>query len=75
MRACPHQAARTNRASPRASALPNTLHAEPPLPGIISDSIFMRGVDDGGQVDVVLGEDGMHFRLPKDGDAIEQESL
>ena len=38
-------------------------------------SIFMRGVEDEGQVEVVIGEDGMHFRLPTGSDAIELESL
>ena len=50
-------------------------HMVPPLPGLISDSVFMRGVDDGGKVDVVLGEDGMHFHLPGGSDAIDRESL
>jgi ribonuclease Z len=50
-------------------------HRVPPLPGFLAGSVFMRGVDDGGEVEVVLGEDGMHFRMPADGDAIELESL
>jgi ribonuclease Z len=50
-------------------------HMVPPLPGIISDSIFMRGVDDEGKVNVVLGEDHMHFTLPAGGSEIRQDSL
>lgn len=50
-------------------------HRVPPLPSVLAREVFFRGVDDGGEVTVVLGEDGMHFRLPGDGDEIEQEAL
>ncbi len=50
-------------------------HMVPPVPGPLVGTIFLRGVEDGGQVEVVLGEDGMHFRLPRNSDAIELESL
>jgi ribonuclease Z len=50
-------------------------HMVPPLPGPLVGSIFQRGVDDGGQVEVVLGEDGMHFRLLGGADSLEQDSL
>jgi len=49
-------------------------HLVPPLPGRIRSWFFTRGLE-GGDVEVVMGEDGMHFRLPADSDAIEQETL
>lgn len=45
-------------------------HLVPPVPGLIRKWLFMRGVEEG-DVDVMLGEDGMHFRLPPDSEAIE----
>jgi ribonuclease Z len=50
-------------------------HLVPPLPGLLTRSVFLRGVDDGGEVEVVLGEDGLHFRLPAGSEQIEQEAL
>jgi ribonuclease Z len=50
-------------------------HMVPPLPGPLVSSLFMRDVDDDGQVAIVLGEDGMHFRLPGQAGPIERESL
>ena len=47
-------------------------HMVPPLPGPLMSSIFMRGVDDEGKVNVVLGEDLMHFRLPVGGEEVQQ---
>jgi ribonuclease Z len=45
-------------------------HLVPALPGPLRKWLFMRDVD-GGDVDVILGEDGMTFRLPPNSDAIE----
>ncbi len=45
-------------------------HLVPPVPGPLRKWLFMRGVD-GGEVDLILGEDGMQFRLPANSDAIE----
>lgn len=45
-----------------------------PIPGRLRSWFFTRGLESG-DVDVVLGEDGMHFRLPADSEAIEQEAL
>ena len=49
-------------------------HLVPPLPGLLRSWFFTRGLE-GGDVDVVVGEDGMHFRLPADSQTIEQENL
>ena len=49
-------------------------HLVPPLPGRLRSWFFTRGLE-GGDVDVVLGEDGMHFRLPAGSETIEQETL
>jgi ribonuclease Z len=45
-------------------------HLVPPVPGPLRKWLFMRDVN-GGDVDVILGEDGMRFRLPVNSDAIE----
>lgn len=50
-------------------------HMVPRVPGPLTKWLFTRNIDDGNEVDVVLGEDGMHFRLPAGSDAIEQENL
>ena len=42
-------------------------HLVPPI-----SWFFTRDLEDG---DVVVGADGMHFRLPADSDTIEQETL
>lgn len=49
-------------------------HLVPPIPGRLRSWFFTRGLE-GGDVDVVLGEDGMHLRLPANSEAIEQETL
>jgi len=49
-------------------------HLVPPIPGRLRSWFFTRGLESG-DVDVVVGEDGMHFRLPAASDTIEQESL
>jgi ribonuclease Z len=49
-------------------------HLVPAVPGRLRGFLFMRGLEEG-DVDVVLGEDGMHFRLPSGTAAIEQETL
>jgi hypothetical protein len=45
------------------------------MPGILAGSVFMRGVEDTGEIDIVLGEDGMHFRLPAGSQEISQDQL
>lgn len=50
-------------------------HLVPPLPGLLADQVFMRGVDDEGKVEVVLGEDHMHFTLPSGGSAVLRDDL
>ena len=47
-------------------------HMVPPLPGLLVGTFFMRGVDDEGKVNVVLGEDLMRFRLPAGSDEVQQ---
>jgi ribonuclease Z len=47
-------------------------HMVPPLPEFLVGTVFMRGVDDEGKVDVVLGEDLMRFRLPAGSDEVQQ---
>lgn len=49
-------------------------HLVPPVPGRLRNWLFTEGLE-ADDVDVVLGEDGMHFRLPANSEAIEQESL
>jgi ribonuclease Z len=49
-------------------------HIVPPLPGWLRSWFFTRGLE-GGDVDVVLGEDGMHFRLPADSETVQQDRL
>jgi len=50
-------------------------HRVPPLPGILAGAVFLRGIDTGGELEVVLGEDGMHFHLPEGSDEILQDEL
>ena len=45
-------------------------HLVPPVPGPLREWLSMRDVD-AGDVDVILGEDGMRFRLPANSDVIE----
>jgi ribonuclease Z len=47
-------------------------HMVPPLPEFLVGTVFMRGVDDEGKVDVVLGEVLMRFRLPAGSDEVQQ---
>jgi len=49
-------------------------HLVPPLPGFMAERVFLGNLGDQGDLDVVLGEDGLHFRLPPGG-GIEQDSL
>ncbi|MGD2047400.1 MAG: MBL fold metallo-hydrolase [Gemmatimonadota bacterium] len=49
-------------------------HLVPPIPGRLRSWLFTRGLESG-DVEVVLGEDGMHFRLPPGSETIEQETL
>ena len=50
-------------------------HVVPPPPNAVAERLLMRGVDEAWSGEVVLGQDGMHFRLPRGSDAIEQEQL
>lgn len=45
-------------------------HLVPPVPGPMRKWLFLRDLDSG-DVDVIVGEDGMHFRLPAGSDEIE----
>ena len=45
-------------------------HLVPQVPGPLRKWLFLRDVEVG-DVDVILGEDGMRFRLPANSDAIE----
>ena len=45
-------------------------HLVPPLPGPLRSAFFLRDID-AGEVDVVLGEDGMLLRLPAGSGAVE----
>jgi ribonuclease Z len=47
-------------------------HLVPAPPNAVAESLFLRGVSDAWDGEVVLGEDGMHFTLPAGGDAIER---
>jgi len=49
-------------------------HLVPSTPGRLRRRLFTRGLEEG-DVEVVLEKDGMHFRLPADSEAIEQETL
>jgi ribonuclease Z len=49
-------------------------HLVPPVSGFMARRIFLGDLGDKGDVDVLLGEDGMHFRLDPDG-GIERDSL
>lgn len=47
-------------------------HLVPPVPSPFRNWLFMRGVEEG-DVDVIIGEDRMQFRLPPGSDAIERD--
>lgn len=50
-------------------------HLVPRVPGPLRSWLFMRNIDAGDRLDVMLGEDGLYFRLPAESDAIERESI
>jgi ribonuclease Z len=50
-------------------------HIIPMLPNALAERAFLRGVDDVRPNGVVLGHDGMVFKLPGGSDAIERSSL
>ncbi len=50
-------------------------HLVPAVPSPIRKWLFLRDIDAGDELDVIVGEDGMHFRLPAGSDTIEQEVL
>jgi len=43
-------------------------HLVPPVSGMVAGRIFLGELGDKHGVDVMLGEDGLHFRLDPDGD-------
>lgn len=45
-------------------------HLVPPVPSALAGQAFLRGLGGRDEVDVRLGEDGMHFRLPGDEDGV-----
>ena len=49
-------------------------HLVPPVPGFMARRVFLSDLGDVADVDVVLGEDGMHFRLDPNG-GIERDGL
>lgn len=50
-------------------------HLVPPPANAVVRRLFLRGVGEAFDGEVVLGEDGMHFRLPRGSDSIETEQL
>jgi ribonuclease Z len=50
-------------------------HLVPPPPNAFVRRLFLRGVAEAWDGEVVLGEDGMHFALPPGSDTIQRESL
>lgn len=49
-------------------------HLVPPVPGMMARRIFLRDLGDRGDTEVVLGADGLHFRIPPEG-RIERDDL
>lgn len=49
-------------------------HLVPPVPGFMARRIFLSDLGDQGDTEVVLGADGLHFRIAPDG-SIEQDDL
>lgn len=49
-------------------------HLVPSLPAMMAERLFFQDLGERGDTDVLLGEDGMHFRLPPGG-GIERDSL
>jgi ribonuclease Z len=50
-------------------------HLVPPPSNAVVRRLFLRGVAEAWDGEVVLGEDGMHFALPPGSDTIERETL
>lgn len=50
-------------------------HIVPSPPNAIAATMFLRGLDKSWGGEVLMGSDGMHFRLPRDSDAIERTNL
>jgi ribonuclease Z len=50
-------------------------HLVPPVPSLLASRIFMHGLEDTSSLEVVLGQDGMHFTLPPDSEEIVREKL
>jgi ribonuclease Z len=57
----PHEALRLARDA-EVSTLVFT-HLVPPVPGMMARRVFLSGLGERGDVEVLVGEDGMHFRL------------
>lgn len=49
-------------------------HIVPPVPGMMARRLFLGDLGDKGDTEVVLGADGLHFRIAPDG-KIEQDDL
>jgi ribonuclease Z len=50
-------------------------HLVPPLDNAVAESLFMRGVAGVWDGEILLGEDGIHIRLPRGSSEIEVETL
>lgn len=50
-------------------------HLVPPPDNFLLRRLFLEGVDEAGDVPVILGQDGLHLVLPPDSEAIERETL
>lgn len=50
-------------------------HIVPPPPNAIAERMFLRGLDPSWGGEVLMGADGMHFRLPGNSDAVERTNL
>jgi ribonuclease Z len=61
----PHEALRLARDA-EVSTLVFT-HLVPPVPGMMARRVFLSGLGERGDVEVLVGEDGMHFRLDPTG--------
>lgn len=49
-------------------------HLVPPVPSFMSRRVFLQDLGETGDMEVVIGEDGMHFRLDPSG-RVERDSL
>jgi len=49
-------------------------HLVPPVPGLMASRVFLSELGETGDVDVLVGKDGMHFRLDPTG-GIDRDQL